>query len=178
MEGMFDADDSLDGFADEVKYDLGWIRNADLRRQIQLNFWMKPEKMKSLGIDLDDYPKVVEIQKLLEEMKGGYLRDSCGRDIKKYLEESQEAIDTYNFIYKYAQVIEVIDKNISKLPKVSRVWFDDEDENDDQWDISFVFREDCRDKLEKIIPQSIKDQYDIKFMNDDRGFRFMIQGSK
>ena len=145
IEGFFDADKVLDKFGDDVKYDLSWIKNEDLKYNIEGNFWMRPERLKAKGVDLKDYPKLQNIRDLAEKLNGKY-KTAILNQIENVLQECKFMIDDYEFVFQYADLFLLLDNNLSKLGEIEMVYLNPKK---DKFEIAI--KGNCESELSKLI---------------------------
>ena len=120
---MFDVEDMASQTTKENQYNLDWIKNNDLKRAIESNFFTKPEKLKEKGIDLNDYQKVVQMKRLIESMNGKFFKNDM-RWINDWFRDADLAMQSFIIARQFGSLIVAIDKNMSKLPKLNNVYFD------------------------------------------------------
>ena len=160
QEGLFDVDSSVGKAVEVGKYNLDWIKNRDLRRHIEANFYTTPENLKRDGIDLKDLPIALQILELLNSMNGDNLRSKIKTYVEYYVEECRRTIRSYEFVNEFAPIITILDKNLTKLSKLIGVDFLKKKEV-----MNFLFKEDCKEQMDQIFQDKIKKLFQIEFVN-------------
>lgn len=122
IEGLFDAEDSLDKFAKEFDPELKWIKNNEIKQQVMQ--WCQPGRttiscadavyfFKSTKLTPEDLPKLIQALDILETMPS-YITAGAKNliGVKNEIEDAMRAVE---FVNKHADVIKGTEEFVKKF---------------------------------------------------------------